>query len=286
MTIITQPGVTRSPIKWAGGKALLSKTILSHFDLHDHGELAEPFIGGGGFFLNSNFDRYYLNDSNHILINLYLCIQNNAERFINDVKIFFNTFHNQHHVYKHLRREYNSTNDIYEKTCLFFYLNRHCFNGLYRETTKGKFDVPFGRYDKVYFPEKEIYNFAEKSQKAKFYCMDYLDFLSQFKDKTNLAIYADPPYTKISDTSDFSSYQAKGFSDNDHLKLIQVAQDLSKKNTVIISNHAIDKTIAWYKDANAELIFFDVTRSISSKTNDRKKARELLAKFSAETSNV
>lgn len=269
----------RSPIKWAGGKGRIAHIIQAQLDATDNRVLVEPFLGSGSFFLNSNFDEYHLNDSNHILINLFLCIKRNPKQFIDDVKVMFNDHHNQDHVFQLLKREYNRTTDVYEKTLLFFYLNRHCYNGLYRENQKGFFNVPFGHYKKVFFPEDEIYAFNEKAKNAYFYSMDYKDFLNKFLGKENHAIYADPPYTPTSDTSNFSEYQGGGFTAHDHESLIDLAVQLRKNNTVVISNHATSETTEWYKNAQAKLTFIDVQRTISCKTNERKAAKELLACF-------
>ena len=164
---------SRAFLKWAGGKYSLVEDINARLSqASKHAEtLVEPFVGAGSVFLNSNFKHYLLNDINADLINLYKELKRSPDEFISDSKKLFVDLNNHPDAYYEYRVQFNKSNDVYERAMLFLYMNRHGYNGLCRYNLKGIFNVPFGKYKKPYFPEKEMYFFAEKAQKATFTCL-------------------------------------------------------------------------------------------------------------------
>jgi DNA adenine methylase len=155
-------------------------------------------------------------------------------------------------------------------------LNKHCFNGLCRYNSKGGFNTPYGKYKKPYFPEKEMYEFYERSKKAVFQKADFLQTMRSAK--SGDVVYCDPPYVPLSKTANFTSYSAGGFGEEQQLLLARAAEKLKARGvTVIISNHDTKFTAKAYQAARIHR--FDVQRFISCNGGNRGKAKEVLAVF-------
>ena len=159
-------------LKWAGGKYRLVQLIKS--TLPQGNRLIEPFVGSGAIFLNTEYKEQLLADSNPDLISLFQLIQKEGQGFISYCQGLFVPENNTELAFYQLREEFNSTNDLRRKAALFVYLNRHCFNGLCRYNSKGRFNVPYGRYTKPALPEKEMSYFHEKSKHAVFEVADFI----------------------------------------------------------------------------------------------------------------
>ncbi|WP_448567915.1 Dam family site-specific DNA-(adenine-N6)-methyltransferase [Thalassotalea ganghwensis] len=266
----------RAFLKWAGGKYGLSDVINKM--LPDGERLIEPFVGAGSIFLNSDYPNYILNDINKDLINLYQIIQLKPQTFIEDVRQLFDDKNNQADAYYHLRSEFNASVDKYYRSLLFLYLNRHGYNGLCRYNKSGGYNVPFGKYKKPYFPEAELWYFAEKSQKALFICEGYRQ--SFMRAKAGDVIYCDPPYVPLSKTASFTSYAGNGFGLDEQADLANAAEEVTQATdiSVLISNHDTIWTRKIYEHA-AKLKPIKVARTISQKGSHRKKVGELLALY-------
>ena len=150
----------RAFLKWAGGKFSLTERINQRLPAGNR--LVEPFVGACSVFLNSDFDEYLLNDINADLIAMYNIIKRKPKQFIDDAKHYFQPQYNNEQAYYKIRDEFNLCHDAYQRSLLFLYMNRHGYNGLCRYNQSGGFNVPFGRYKKPYFPEKELLFFSEK----------------------------------------------------------------------------------------------------------------------------
>lgn len=191
----------KSPIKWAGGKTRVMPELLKHLPKADC--LIEPFVGSGTVFMNTEYRRYVLCDSNRALINFFRMLTSNTERLIDTARRMFLDGNNEEQYYKR-RALFNSmqwsdtgkadTALLY--AALFLYLNRHCFNGVYRVNQKGDHNVPFGKYAAPYFPADEMHGFAEKANDTKAIFIDG-DFSHVIPDVMQLTydavIYCDPP---------------------------------------------------------------------------------------------
>jgi len=259
-------------LKWAGNKTSVVPKISPHFK---GTKLIEPFAGSCAVSLNTDFESYHCNDINQDLITMYQMIQTDCNSFIEDIRKYFQNG-NSSERFAELRELYNSTDDKETKAKLFVYLNRHCFNGLCRYNKKGKFNVPFGTYSSPYFPEKEILEFASYTKdRFKFTNSKFEDVFSEVDSKTT--IYSDPPYSALTDTANFANYTGNDFNHSAHIKLRDLSIDAVNKFgcIAIISNHDTDVTRELYKDA--EIVSFEVKRTISSKSSTRKPAGELIA---------
>ncbi|SAX23104.1 methyl-directed repair DNA adenine methylase [Klebsiella pneumoniae] len=191
----------KSPIKWAGGKTRVMPQLLKHLPKADC--LIEPFVGSGTVFMNTEYRRYVLCDSNRALINFFRVLTSDTERLIDTARRMFLDGNNEEQYYKR-RALFNSmqwsdtgkadTALLY--AALFLYLNRHCFNGIYRVNQMGDHNVPFGKYGAPYLPADEMRRFAEKANDTKAVFIDG-DFRHTIPDVVQLVydavIYCDPP---------------------------------------------------------------------------------------------
>lgn len=264
-------------LKWAGNKYQIVERIKAV--LPPGKRLIEPFVGSGAVFLNTDYPSYLLADANADLINLYQQLQASGQEFIDYCRTFFAAENNRPERYYELRHRFNGTRNLVEKAALFVYLNKHCYNGLCRYNTKGRFNVPFGRYTKPYFPEKEMYNFYVKSTHATFVSAD---FASMMRSATSGDIvYCDPPYVPLSQTAKFTSYSPQRFAVEEQKQLAKLATDLASRGVpVVISNHYTDSTSQWYQ--NATVVTLEVQRYISRDGSSRVKVAEILAKFESD----
>jgi DNA adenine methylase len=264
----------RAFLKWAGGKFALTEQINQR--LPKGRRLIEPFVGAGSVFLNSDFDEYLLNDINPDLIEMYKIIKRRPKQFIADAKYYFQDKFNDEETYYRLRDEFNDSSDPYKRSLLFLYMNRHGYNGLCRYNKSGGFNVPFGRYKKPYFPEKELLFFAQKAKKATFTCKPYQKLFKHLRDDD--VLYCDPPYAPLSKSASFTSYASDGFTLDDQANLARLARE--SKCSVLLSNHDTRLTQELYRDAHCEKVL--VSRTISSNSATRLPVGELFALFAAQ----
>lgn len=261
-------------LKWAGSKYKIIDKIKASLP---HGQrLVEPFAGSGAVFLNTYYEQYLIADANADLINLYQCLQQEGEAFIDYTYSLFVAENNKEEKYYQLREEFNHINDKFRKSALFVYLNRHCFNGLCRYNAKGGFNVPFGRYKSPQLPQKDMLDFWQKSQSVVFQAADFSQTLAQVK--VGDVVYCDPPYAPLTNTANFSSYTQDGFDLAKQQLLADFAKQCMQQGIpVIISNHNTDFTRLIYE--KAQITTFEVQRFIAAKATSRQKASELLAVF-------
>lgn len=265
----------RAFLKWAGGKFRLTDEISHH--LPKKACLVEPFVGAGSVFLNTGFERYILADINPDLINLFNLIKENVEHYIAQASLLFaHPKANTREFYNSQRDKFNRSKDPFTRSVIFLYLNRFGFNGLCRYNKKHQYNVPFGRYKKHYFPEKELRFFAEKAQRATFICADFhqiFDYLAQHQD--DYVVYCDPPYAPIQQETNFTAYAGGGFSLEQQQALANRAKNA--KMPVLISNHDTPFTREIYQ--GAKLTSLKVQRNIGKSADTRIKIDELLALF-------
>ncbi|GGI90384.1 site-specific DNA-methyltransferase (adenine-specific) [Shewanella hanedai] len=265
----------RAFLKWAGGKFKLIEALTEH--LPEGQRLVEPFVGAGSVFLNTDYPSYLLCDINQDLINLYKIVQKDPEQYIAAAKALFVPEMNEKEAYYRIRAEFNLSTDPFLRSVYFLYMNRHGFNGLCRYNRKGGFNVPFGSYKKPYFPEKEIYAFSEKAQRAEFKCIGYEEAFELTR--AGDVVYCDPPYAPLSTTASFTTYVGTGFSLDDQALLARKSRHtaIDRGFPVLISNHDIPLTRELYHGATFSTI--QVQRNISRKGSSRKKVDELMALY-------
>lgn len=265
--------MNKSFLKWAGGKSQSLNFIKEALPTKIK-RFVEPFTGSAVVSLNVEADEYLLADYNSDLIDTFKFIKISGVEFIKYCKTFF-VGGNIKEIYYYNRDRFNNLSSSEERSALFIYLNRHAFNGLCRYNTKGVFNVPFGRYKTIYFPEKEMLEFLQKSERFNFKCCDFLDtFKNQRKDDV---FYCDPPYIPLNTTASFTDYTDKGFPFSLQEKLVECAENSMCK--VLISNHWIPGvTENLFKNGDSSSRK-DVNRNISAKASSRKKVEEVLVLY-------
>lgn len=269
--------MNRPFLKWAGNKYRLLSKLLPL--IGSPKRYCEPFAGSLSVSLNVEAEEYIINDINQDLINLYSFVINDSN-FINDCEDFFKEA-NEESTFYNRRSCFNDITELRQKSLLFVYLNRHCFNGLTRYNKSGKFNVPFGKYKSPYFPRNEMENFKEFFKNKEVARFNSLSFdneeLYKFLDKNDV-VYFDPPYIPVSETSNFTNYSSEGFSFEQQIELAQLAKKLTTNGVkVIISNHDCPQSRELY--SSAKIIPIEITHLISAKSSSRKKITEIIAVF-------
>lgn len=270
-----QPAVDRPFLKWAGGKHKLVGHIFDH--LPTGKRLIEPFAGSGVVAINAPLQSVIAGDANEDLINLYMVVQNDVERLILETrKLFSGAYHNEA-AFKDLRNRFNRSSEMFERSTIFIYLNRHCFNGLCRYNSKGEFNVPFGRYKKVMFPEVQIRNFHAKSEKILWRHDDFEKLMDDAEQGD--VIYCDPPYVPVSASPGFNNYHGDGFGLQQQERLARAAERAASRGIpVLISNNDTGLSRELYKNATS-IRTLEVQKNISCDGSGRAKVRELTALF-------
>lgn len=252
-------------LKWAGGKGqLLNKFKELYPQELINGEVKiyiEPFVGGGAVLFdilqNYQIEKAYINDINKELINCYRCIKADVEEVIKQLDIlekeYLSSEDRTNYFYK-VRDRYNEIhlNEHYdfEKCADFIFLNKTCFNGLYRVNKDGKFNVPHGKYKNPLICDKENLRLCSNLlQKVEISFGSYEQVLE--KADNNTFVYFDPPYRPLIKNNSFVSYDKSGFDDNDQIKLAENYKFLdNKKSPLMLSNSDP-------KNTNEEDNFFD-----------------------------
>nr|WP_017727746.1 DNA adenine methylase [Halalkalibacterium ligniniphilum] len=262
-------------LKWAGGKRQLlpeiQKYIPSNFQTY-----YEPFVGAGAVLFGLQPKNAIINDINSELINTYQVIKNNVDELIEELKK-----HKNESDYFYEIRNWDRTDEYAQRTAIqkasrIIYLNKTCFNGLYRVNRKGQFNVPFGKYkDPKYVNEQVLRSVSDYLNNHNVTIMNksYAEAVSTAKEGD--FVYFDPPYDPVSTTSDFTSYSLDGFTKEDQIQLRDVFSELDKKGCyVLLSNSATDFILDIYKDY--KMVTVQATRSINSVASKRGKIDEVL----------
>jgi DNA adenine methylase len=264
----------KSFLKWAGGKYRSLDPILK--TLPKANRLIEPFTGSAVIFMNADYPSYLLAEKNQDLISLFHCIRAEGASFIADCQQLFCMENNTAEQFYHFRDQFNQSRDPRKRATLFLYLNRHGYNGLCRYNQKGGFNVPFGRYEKPYFPLQEMQHFHQKSQQAD---IIHSDFRKTFL-QANVGdiIYCDPPYAPLKQTSNFTDYTDEKFGMKEQIELAKLAIEYAGRGIpVIISNHDTEFTRYHYQQAKIHAL--SVRRYISRDVDQRFFVKELMAVF-------
>ena len=264
-------------VKWAGGKRQildkLNKYIPTKFNTY-----YEPFVGGGALLFDLAPKKAVINDSNQELMNVYnvLC---DYSKYSKMCKLLnkYEASHSEEFYYEirnmDKEKSFKRISD-YKKAARTLYLNKSCFNGLYRVNKKGEFNVPFNKNKKVNTYDGEnlltIHYFLTNND-IKIECHDFEESVK--KAKKGDFVYFDPPYD--SDTSTFNSYTEEGFGKEEQIRLARVFKELSDKGVyVMLSNHNTILINELYKDFNIHII--EAKRSINSKGSKRGNVEEVI----------
>lgn len=268
-------------LKWAGNKFRVLPHLIPH--IGDPKRYIEPFCGSTAVALNVSAEEYILNDINKDLTNLYRYLTNpNDDSFIRYCDELFHSKNNDKEEYIAFRKLFNDSADTFERSRLFVYLNRHCFNGLTRYNSKGGFNVPFGKMKNPKCPVNEMMAFRMYylQKKHRFLSTSFEDSSIYENIESGDVVYFDPPYIPLNDTAYFTDYAKEGFTYDQQIQLAELAESLCNRGAkVIISNHDTPVSRELYK--NAQIYPIEVRRSISAKGSSRKNASELIAVYAS-----
>lgn len=285
-------------LKWAGGKGQLINDIDAHLPselrLGQVDTYVEPFVGGGAvfFYIAQKYDsikKFYLFDINEDLINCYKAVKDHVEELIFELKKLQKKFHkleklDQKELFSETRIRFNAEKQKgfgIKTAAKLIFLNKTCFNGLYRVNRKGEFNVPFGDYKKPKICDEEnLIGVSMVLHNAELICGDFTE-TEQFIDE-NTFVYFDPPYRPLSATASFTSYSKDSFTENDQLKLAKFCKKVDKKNAKFLLSNSDPKN----EDPNDHFFednYFDfhiervkASRAINCKASGRGHINELL----------
>lgn len=262
-------------LKWAGGKYHQLPDIdrLIPAGLR----LIEPFVGGGSVFINSEkHSSFLLADVNADLIHLYQMLAVVPDAVLRHARLLFGTM-NSAADYAAVADEFNAQLlGGPERAAAFLYLNRHCFNGLIRYNLAGKFNVGWGKYEKPYFPEKEIKAFTALAHNCVFMSAGYRRTLSLTGEGD--VVYCDPPYEPLPGTNGFTNYAPGGFSWDDQIALAECCVAAHQRGArVVISNSSAPRIVELYQQHGFELNYVRARRAISSKSSTRETVNDIVA---------
>lgn len=292
--------MTEPILKWAGGKRQLLDSLTSVLpEDHKNYNYHEPFFGGGALFFKLTPSDGSINDYNTRLINFYRVVKNNPEELISQLKKYKepeskpnkelkyseknrkgkeikNYYYQQRERFN--KRPNNENYDRIEEASLLVYLNRTCYNGLYRENKSGEFNTPIGRYENPdWVREEQIRKASDALNNIDIYNKDFDYILSEVNNTSSKnIIYFDPPYKPLSETEDFTSYTSDDFGKDDQERLLNIIKELQDENKVIVSNSGVMKNIYEEKtDLNVKSV--RAKRSINSDSNNRGDVEEIIA---------
>lgn len=260
-------------LKWAGGKARLIQQYIPYFPTYFK-TYYEPFLGGGSvfFYLHERQPaKAFLTDINAELITTYRCVRDDVEKLIDLLKEH-QLQHSKDYYYR-IRTTIESTE--LKKAARLIYLNKTCFNGLYRENSKGEFNVPMGRYKKPNICDLSNLRLASVAlQSAEIEIRSFEKVLNHASNSEDF-VYFDPPYYPVSTTSNFTSYSRYAFNENEQYRLRDVFVELAQRGVkVMLSNSDTSFIRNLYKDFHIHTIL--ARRAINSNANKRGKINELL----------
>lgn len=286
-------------VKWVGGKNQLLPDIRKRYPI-ELGETinkyCEPFVGGGAVLFdvlcNYKVNDVLINDINSELINTYIQIKKHPNDLIDELLIMQNEFwpmekekRKEYYYKKRERFNFLKINGFekvnIEKAALFIFLNKTCFNGLFRVNKKGLYNVPMGEYKKPLICDKEnIIAISSLLRNVEIKCGDYKECLDFIDSKT--FVYIDPPYRPISVTASFTSYDEKIFDDSEQVALGQFVDSINQKNAKVIISNSDPKNIniddnffdELYQQYNISRV--DAKRMINCNSEGRGVIRELL----------
>ena len=263
-------------LKWPGGKINVVPKLR---ELLPRGErLVEPFVGSGAVFLNVDYPRYLLADSNADLINIFEHVAREGDAFFEFCRPWFAPAFNQGNVFYAMRELFNATREPRLRAALFLYLNKHCFNGLVRYNGRGEFNTPFGEVKQPHLPADALAYFRRHAQRAEIVCQSFVTTMESAR--RGDVVYCDPPYVPLTKTASFTKFQRDDFGREQHEELARQARTLAARGIpVVISNH--DTPFVREAYAGATLHPLSVRRSISRDGATRGAVKEIVAVFEA-----
>ena len=269
-------------VKWAGGKRQLIPTLNENLPT-SFGTYYEPFLGGGALLFHILTDRIgqkcSISDLNSDLVLAYTVIRNRIDDLITSLKNHERNYRKDSKSYYYSIRESNPRSEV-EKTSRLLFMNRTCFNGLYRVNSKGKFNVPLGKYvNPNIVNETNLRSVSHilQSSKTSIQCRDF-EAVLRYAKKGDL-VYFDPPYQPVSETANFTSYTNKNFTPDDLTRLVKICKSLDEKGCNVLLSNSDSKLVSdMFSEKAWKINKIPANRSINSDSKKRTGHFELLIK--------
>lgn len=257
-------------LKWAGGKSQLIPQYTPFFP-KKYGAYFEPFLGGGAIFFHLRPTPATLIDINPELVNVYRCVRDAVEPLIELLQT-----HRDRHCqdYYYQMRAWAPDSSL-ERAARLIYLNKTCFNGLYRENSKGRFNVPMGRYKNPGIFDAEVLLAAAAALRGVTIQLASFEAVLDLAHSQQDFVYFDPPYHPLSATSNFTAYSRYSFKPTDQVRLRDTFAELARRGVqVMLSNSDCEFIRELYQDFHIHTLL--AARSINSNAQRRGKITELL----------
>ena len=275
-------------LKWVGGKTKLLSEIEKNLPknlIKKRFNYVEPFLGGGAVFFHLiqkfNIEKAYLNDLNEKLIDVYKDVRDNKNELINELekiqKDYYNT--NKKMFFLDKRNEFNAIKKSIKKSAIFIFLNKTGFNGMYRENSKGEFNIPFGQMKKPLICNKDVLEKTSNLLNDNDIAFSSKSFNKLIPTEQDTFYYLDPPYRPISKTSSFTDYTKSSFNDTTQRSLKEYCDKIDKSGSFFMqSNSYSDDGFFQKLYKNRKINNLKVTRTISADGNKRNKVKEIIIK--------
>ncbi len=270
-------------VKWVGGKRQLLPEIRKYIPQKKYTLYYEPFLGGGAVLFDLQPLNAIVNDLNEELINLYTVIKNDPDELIKDLK----KHRNQSDYYYRIREldrdrsKYRKLTDV-ERASRIHYLNKTCFNGLFRVNRAGEFNTPFGRYKNPNITNEVTIKAVSKYFNKANIEFRNVDFVEAVKDiNQDSFVYFDPPYDPVSDSANFTGYDKGGFDREEQKRLKMLCDQLDERGiSFLLSNSATAFIKDLYSDPNRnyQIEIIKAKRTINSNANGRGEIDEVLVR--------
>lgn len=256
-------------LKWPGGKRWFVKKYQSYFPLH-YNTYIEPFLGGGAVFFSQAPSQAILGDINEELINLYLVMRDNPER-LKQLLLMHQQKHNKDYYYT-VRANVPMSQE--ERAARLLYLNRSCYNGMYRVNKQGDFNVPIGTKTDFIYDIDQFDEYSARLKNARLICEDFYKTINMAQ--KNDFIFADPPYAMASKTN-FTKYNENLFVWEDQLRLHEALVEAKKRGVhIVLTNVYCKELINLYKKDGFFVHKIKRSSTIAGKTENRGPVRELM----------
>jgi len=275
-------------LKWAGGKRRLLKELKQRLPdrvkKNEKFDYCEPFFGGGALLFEViskfNTDKVLINDINSRLVNFYVQTKKKPDALVNEIQsliVSFNKTRNKKEFYYDVRSEFNNTSDHIQEASMLYFLNKSCFNGIYRENKNGQFNVPFGNKESISVDSDNIFSVSHYFNKAN------VEIRNSSFDEIILTTaptfyFLDPPYRPISNTSSFTSYSHKS-DDNDLLqnKLAAYCKEIDSLGSMFMQTNSLS-TDGYFQNLYSKFCIdqIKVMRGLAANKASRKKVGEII----------
>ena len=274
-------------LKWVGGKTKLLSEIEKSLPknlIKKSFNYVEPFLGGGAVFFHliQKFDieKAYLNDLNNKLIDVYKDVRDKNTELIQKLKKLELDYYgssDKKTFFLDKRNEFNTIKKSTEKSALFVFLNKTGFNGMYRENSKGEFNIPFGKMKAPMICNKKLLTQINKILNDNEIVFSSKSFEKVIVDEANTFYYLDPPYRPVSKTSSFTNYTRRSFSEKTQQLLKEYCDTINSKEAFFMQSNSYSNDGFFqklYKDRKINNL--NVTRTISADGSKRNKVKEII----------